>query len=103
LKDGHEEDFMQDAQRAVINARRAVYEAQLALERAQRNFQLAGIDPEELIRQFERYAGPAARQEFDRFVLAAAADNQIPADLNGSQLSNPESGVSPGRRLRFHV
>lgn len=94
---------MRDAQRAVINARRAVYEAQLALERAERNFQLAGIDPEELIREFERYAGPSARHEFDRFILDAAAGNQIPSDLVGSQLSHPDPGVSPGRRVRFHV
>ncbi len=103
MKDVSDDDVLQDANKAVINARRAIYEAQLAIERAERQFQLSDIDPEELIGQFERYAGSAARQEFDSFVSAATADFALALELAASQSGLPELGNSPARRLRFHV
>jgi hypothetical protein len=103
LKDGDEDEVMRDAQRAVISARRAIHEAQRALDRAEMQFKLAGIDPEELLQRFEKDADPADRQEVDRLLAEAMthmakAPNQA---VNQSNLSN--SGNSSARRIRFHV
>jgi len=103
LKNVHEDDVMKDARRALIHARKAVFEAQLALERTEMRFQAVGIDPEALVSQFEKQAGPAARREYDRMVAAAIADITDEPPLDRSQNRPAESISSNPRRMRLHV
>lgn len=98
-----EDDVMQDAQRALVRARRAIFEAQLALDRAEMRFQAIGIDPEVLVSQFEKQAGPAARREYELMVAAALADITDDSLLNRSQNRPSESMSASPRRMRFHV
>jgi hypothetical protein len=97
-----EDEVMQDARRALIRARQAVFEAQLALEQTEMRFQAAGIDPEALVSQFEKQAGPAARQEYDRLVAAAMADIDESIRTQ-SQDRIAESTSSSRRKMRHHV
>jgi hypothetical protein len=97
-----EDEVMQDARRALILARQAVYEAQLALERTEIRFQAAGIDPEVVVSQFEKQAGPAARQEYDRLVAAAMAELDESLRPQSQQRSADSTPSSP-RRMRLHV
>ena len=97
-----EDEVMQIARLALIRARQAVFEAQLALERTELRFQAAGIDPEAIVSQFEKQAGPAARQEYERLVAAAMAE--IDESLRPqSQQRSAESTSSAPRRMRLHV
>ncbi len=103
MKDGAEDEVMRDAQRAVISARRAVHEAQRALDRAEMQFKLAGIDPEEFLQRFEKDADPVERQEFDRLIAEAMAQMAIASNQVESQANLANSGKSAARRIRFHV
>ena len=103
MKDGAEDEVMRDAQRAVISARRAVHEAQRALDRAEMQFKLAGIDPEEFLQRFEKDADPLERQEFDRLIAEAMAQMAIASNQVEGQANLANSGNSAARRIRFHV
>ncbi len=103
MKDGAEDEVMRDARRAVISARRAVHEAQRALDRAEMQFKLAGIDPEEFLQRFEKEADPVERQEIDRLVAEAMAQMAIASNRVESQANLANSANSAARRIRFHV
>ena len=102
MKQMLEDDVMQNARLALIRARQAVYEARLALERTEMRFQAAGIDPEAVISQFEKQAGPAARQVYDRLVAAAMADLDESLRPQSQQRSAESTSSSP-LRMRLHV
>lgn len=95
-----DEEVMQKARKAVILARKAVAEAERALQRTEGFFRSTGLDPETLIRQLEMKAGPAAKREIDAMVEVAMQSVRRETEEAIKAIRADEQVVPAKKRLR---
>ena len=95
-----DDEVMNKARKAAILARKAIADAERALERTQEYFRSRGIDPDSLIRQLEQVAGPDAKREIQAMVEVALQDVKREADEAIREARRGEMAKPARKKLR---
>jgi hypothetical protein len=95
-----DDEIMEKARKTAILARKAIAEAERALQRTQDYFRSTGIDTESLISKLEKEAGPNAKREIESMVEVAIQDVKREADDAIREARNAELAPPARRKIR---
>ncbi len=95
-----DEEIMNKARQAAILARKAIAEAERALQRTQDYFRSTGIDPEAMIRHLEEQGGLNAKREIESMVEVAIQDVKREAETAIREARKAELAPPAKRRIR---
>ncbi len=95
-----DDEVMNKARKAAILARKAIADAERALQRTQEYFRSSGIDPDSLIRQLEREGGADAKREIEAMVEVALQDVKREADEAIREARRAELAKPARKKLR---
>ena len=98
-----DDEIMEKARKSAVLARKAIAEAERALERTQNHLQSNGIDPEKLMLQLKREAGIHARIEVEKMVELVMADVKREADSAAREAHHATLATPMRRKIRQHI